>query len=192
MDKREAEQAKSADGGFSYLLVQLGMHSAGMFAARLAPLGLEPRQFGVLSRVAANEGKTQQAIAKLIGLNATRMVFLVDELERMELAERRRNPTDRRSHALYLTDKGRQLLSEAQQVAAAHEALLAASLTGAERRELTRLLRAIADAQHLDTEGLPGTSPAAASPAQYSLRPVPISRSSARHRQVCAIAGSNR
>lgn len=38
-------------GRVSFTLVQLGVHAAGMFAARLAPLGLEPRQFGVLSRL---------------------------------------------------------------------------------------------------------------------------------------------
>lgn len=193
MDKREEGHAESAGGGFSYLLVQLGMHSAGMFAARLAPLGLEPRQFGVLSRVAANEGKTQQAIAQLIGLNATRMVFLIDELERMELAERRRNPTDRRSYALYLTDKGRRLLSDALAAAAEHEAMLAAPLTDAERRELTRLLRAIADAQHIVAESLPGTShPATSSRPQSSLSPGRTARSAHREdRQVRAMAGWN-
>ena len=42
---------------------------------------------------------------------ATRMVFLVDELEQRGLVERRRNPADRRSYALYLTDQGRAKLA---------------------------------------------------------------------------------
>lgn len=132
-----------------------------MFAARLAPLGLEPRQFGVLSRLATNEGKTQQAIAQLLGLNATRMVFLVDELERLGLAERRRNPADRRSHTLYLTDNGRQMLVRAQAVALAHEDDLGAPLSQTQRRQLTGLLRTLANAQQITPGSLPGTARAA-------------------------------
>lgn len=143
-------------GGVSFLLVQLGVHAAGMFAARLAPLGLEPRQFGVLNRLAAAEGKSQQAIAQQLGLNTTRMVFLVDELERLGLAERRRNPADRRSHALYLTSKGRQTLGQARMAVAQHEALLCSSLTADDRRQLATQLRRLADGLGIRAGGLPG------------------------------------
>lgn len=163
MVKHGGERTDEGAAGFSFLLVQLGFHGAGMFAARLAPLGLEPRQFGVLNRLAANEGQAQQAIAQLMGLNATRMVFLIDELERLGLAERRRNPADRRSHALYLTDKGREMLARARKAAAAHEEELAAPLTREQRRELTDLLRKLADAQHLSAESLPGPARTATS-----------------------------
>jgi DNA-binding MarR family transcriptional regulator len=149
-----------ADGdGFAYLLVQLGFHLAGRFAEQLAPLGLEPRQFGMLSRLAANEGRSQQAIGELMGLNPTRMVFLVDELEKRGLVERRRNPADRRSHALYLTDQGWATLREAQQVSAGHAGQVGASLTGEQRAQLTTLLRQLADEQGITGQGLPGPPP---------------------------------
>lgn len=154
-DTGESHDADEA-GGFSLLLVQLGFHAAGRFAARLAPLGLEPRQYGALSRLATNEGKTQQAIAQLIGVNPTRMVFLVDELERLGLAERRRNPTDRRSHVLYLTRRGRETLARAQKVVVAHEEDLGSPLTPKERQQLTQLLARLAEAQRITPENLPG------------------------------------
>ncbi|HEV2242672.1 MAG TPA: MarR family transcriptional regulator [Streptosporangiaceae bacterium] len=140
----------------AYLLVQLGFHVARGFSERLAPLGLEPRQFGMLTRLAANEGKSQQAIGELIGLNPTRMVFLVDELEKQGLVERRRNPDDRRSYALYLTDHGRAKLSEAQRVSIGHDREIGASLTGAQRLELAALLRQVADEQGISEDSLPG------------------------------------
>lgn len=140
----------------AYLLVQLGFHVARGFSERLAPLGLEPRQFGMLTRLAANEGKSQQAIGELIGLNPTRMVFLVDELEKQGLVERRRNPDDRRSYALYLTDHGRAKLSEAQRVSVGHDREIGASLTGAQRLELAALLRQVADEQGISEDSLPG------------------------------------
>jgi DNA-binding MarR family transcriptional regulator len=147
----------SAGGhGIAFLLVQLGFHAARKFSELLAPLGLEPRQFGMLTRLAANEGRSQQAIGELMGLNPTRMVFLVDELEQKGLVERRRNPADRRSYALYLTGQGRQKLREAQQASVAHERAIGAALTDAQRAELATLLRRIADEQGISAEGLPG------------------------------------
>ena len=144
---------------FAYLLVQLGFHVAGRFREQLAPLGLEPRHFGMLTRLAANEGRSQQAIGELMGLNPTRMVFLVDELEKRGLVERRRNPADRRSHALYLTEAGRAKLREAQRASTGHERQIGGSLTEEERRQLAALLQRLADEQGISGDGLPGTPP---------------------------------
>jgi len=146
-------------GGVAFLLVQLGNHVAQRFGERLAPLGLEQRHAGMLVRLAQNDGKSQQAIAELLGVNATRMVFLTDELEQLGLVERRRNPADRRSHALHLTEAGKAMLARIMQVTAAHEADVTATLDDAEREELTALLRRIADAQGLAAGSLPGPPP---------------------------------
>ena len=129
------------------------------FSEQLAPLGLEPRQYGMLTRLAANEGRSQQAIGELIGLNATRMVFLVDDLEQRGLVERRRNLADRRSYALYLTDLGRAKLREAREAGAGEPGQIGASLTEPQRRQLTRLLRRLADEQGIAPESLPGPPP---------------------------------
>jgi DNA-binding MarR family transcriptional regulator len=141
----------------AFLLVQLGFRVARRFGERLAPLGLEQRQAGMLVRLAENDGRSQQAIAELIGVNATRMVFLTDELERLGLVERRRNPADRRSHALHLTEAGTAMLARVREVTAAHEAEISASLTGTDRQQLLGLLRRLAHDQGLAAHGLPGT-----------------------------------
>jgi DNA-binding MarR family transcriptional regulator len=145
--------------GFGFLLVQLGTHIARTFREQLAPLGIEPRHFGLLTRVAANEGKAQQAIGELIGLNPTQMVFVVDELEDRGLVERRRNPADRRSYGLYLTDAGRDMLARVRTVIDAHQVMLGSSLTEAEREQLTELLRRLAREQGLTAQSLPGVPP---------------------------------
>lgn len=144
------------DQGLGLLLAQLGFLMSRRFGEQLEPLGLQQRHAGMLTRLAAHEGTSQQALGELLGLNATRMVFLVDELEQRGLVERRRNPADRRSHALYLTHGGRDLLRSAQQVMGAHEKSLGASLTEAERRELVRLLRKVAHEQGVPAQSLPG------------------------------------
>src|SRR5215469_6819524 len=124
---------------FAYLLVQLGFHVARQFSERLAPLGLEPRHAGMLLRLGANEGLSQQALGELIGLNPTRMVFVVDELEQRGLVERRRNTVDRRSYALYLTPQGRDTLGQIQTSVSGQQDRIGASLTQAERIQLTSL-----------------------------------------------------
>jgi DNA-binding MarR family transcriptional regulator len=110
----------------------------------------------MLLRLAANEGKSQQAIAALLGINATQMVFLVDELERLGLVERRRNPADRRSHALYLTEQGQAMLARVRAVTADHEDSVTAGLTTEQREQLLTLAG--------DT-GAPGAPPRARRPA---------------------------
>jgi DNA-binding MarR family transcriptional regulator len=146
-------------GGFAFLLVQLGMEAARQFGELIAPLGVEPRHVGMLMRLAANEGKAQQVIGELIGLNPTQTVFLVDELEGRGFVERRRNPTDRRSHALYLTRAGRDMLSKVREAGRVHQARLGAALSETEQVQLTELLRRIARDQGVSDQSLPGIPP---------------------------------
>jgi DNA-binding MarR family transcriptional regulator len=142
--------------GFAYLLVQLGTWAARRFAERLAPLGLEPRHAGMLLRLAVSEGQSQQAVGELIGLNSTRMVFLVDELEQRGLVERRRNDADRRSYALYLTEAGWDTVRRVRRVAARHQADLGTSLSEPERAQLTSLLQRVAAEHGITGQHLPG------------------------------------
>src|SRR5262249_28285217 len=113
----------------------------------------------MLARVAENDGRSQQAIAELLGVNPTRMVFLTDELEKLGLIERRRNPADRRSHALYLTEAGTAMLARIREVTRTHEAAITASLSGAERDQLIALLQALPRDQGLAGRAPPGSPP---------------------------------
>ena len=159
MDERPASPPGADQEDFAYLLVQLGLHLARQFGERLAPLGLEPRHAGMLTRLAAHEGLSQQALGELTGLNPTRMVFLVDELEQRGLVERRRNTADRRSYALYLTAHGRDALRQVQAAGSRHQAEIGASLTQAERIQLASLLRRLATEQGITEDNLPGIPP---------------------------------
>jgi len=158
-DDATARRAMAEHGSFALLLVQLGLEAARQFGEQLAPLGLEPRHAGMLIRLAANEGKAQQVIGELLGLNPTQMVFLVDELEGRGFVERRRNPADRRSYGLYLTQAGRDMLSKVWEVTLVHQARLGASLSESEQEQLTQLLGRIARDQGIAGESLPGLRP---------------------------------
>jgi hypothetical protein len=68
--------------GVAFLLSQLGFHSTWLWKDRLAPLGIDPRHVVLLRHVAAAEGQSQQALGRAMQIPPSRMVALVDELER--------------------------------------------------------------------------------------------------------------
>jgi DNA-binding MarR family transcriptional regulator len=127
-----------------FLLSTLGFAVSRRFSAALAPFELEPPEFGLLRALAFSEGLSQQALAQRIQIQPSRMVAIVDGLERRELIERRANPRDRRAHALYLTAAGRDKLTQALQAAIGFEQSLCAELSGAEREQLVAILKRIA------------------------------------------------
>jgi DNA-binding MarR family transcriptional regulator len=141
--------------GAAFLLAQLGAHAAARFADRVGPLGFTPPQTGLIHAIAGAPGRSQQAVAEQLGMHPSRVVALVDGLERDGILERRRNPQDRRNYALYLTDAGHTALARLKGVGAEHEVDLCAALTDDERIQLAQLLRRIADQQGL----APGVHP---------------------------------
>lgn len=142
--------------GAAFLLAQLGSHAAAKFAERLAKMKLVPAHAGILRILGATPGITQQALASMLGMVPSRLVAMLDELDTQGLTERRRNEDDRRSHALYLTDKGRKMLTAVGEIAREHQRLLLTALSDEERAQLAVLLQRIADQQGLTRNVHPG------------------------------------
>jgi DNA-binding MarR family transcriptional regulator len=140
----------------AFLLTQIGTHAAQEFARRVAELDLTPPQAGLLRAVAVEPGRSQQAIARQLGTPATRLVALVDDLERRGLVQRRRNPDDRRLYAVDLTEAGRALMARIGRVAREHDDALLDGLDPAERERLRELLSRIAESQQLTSGVHPG------------------------------------
>ena len=128
----------------------------------LAPIDLTPPQAGVLRLLAQSPGQSQRALADALGMHATRLVALIDELEGRGLVARTRDPADRRNYALALTDQGTAKLAELATVAGEHERAITSALTADERRDLATALRRVADAQGLT----PGVHPGFGRPAR--------------------------
>lgn len=150
-------QGLSRRAGF--LLVQLGTHRHRRFTERLTPLDLHPRHFGMLSQLAVNEGQSQQALSVALGLHRSAVVALVDDLEHRGLAERRRDPVDRRAYTLYLTPTGRKVLAELELLAEKDEDELLTALDVSERSTLISLLQRLARAQGLAAGVHPNLEP---------------------------------
>jgi DNA-binding MarR family transcriptional regulator len=96
--------------GFRLRRIQNQLSSA--FAAQSPANELRPGEFSSLSLIAANPGLSQAQLAREVGLDKSAAVTVVDDLERLAMAERRRSPTDRRRHALYITAKGEATLEK--------------------------------------------------------------------------------
>src|ERR671915_2540052 len=155
----QAAPARGLTRRAGFLLAQLGTHAHRRFAERLARLDLHPRHFGMLSHLAASEGRSQQALSNALGIHRSAVVALVDDLERRGLAERRRDPVDRRAYTLSLTPAGRELLAELERVAGEDEAELLGALDAAERSQLISLLQRLAESQGLTAGVHPNLEP---------------------------------
>jgi DNA-binding MarR family transcriptional regulator len=142
--------------GLAFLLSQVGAHTAGRFAERLAPLGLAPAHAGILRVIAEADSLSQQALGEKLRVFPSRLVGLLDELEQRGLVERRDNPADRRSYALHLTKAGREALDQISRIVREHQNALCAALDPSEQAQLTEFLRRIADEQRLTPGVHPG------------------------------------
>jgi DNA-binding MarR family transcriptional regulator len=155
-DDRASGPGTGRRGGNAFLLAQLGAEAAARFAGRITSLDLTPAQAGLLRLIAWQPGQSQQALARQLGTPPSRLVLLLDELEERGLTERRRNPSDRRHHALYLTSDGTRLMARLGQIGAAHEDDICAPLNAAERAQLHGLLTRIAGHHGLTAGVHPG------------------------------------
>jgi DNA-binding MarR family transcriptional regulator len=115
------------------------------FLRCVAPLQLTPAQFSVLLLLDQNPGRNQTEIANTLGILRPNFVAMLDRLESRELCARVRSASDRRSHILVLTDKGRAVLARAKKlVANKHEARLIELLGPENHTALLEMLAKIA------------------------------------------------
>jgi DNA-binding MarR family transcriptional regulator len=126
-------------------LLRMAFLRAARIAADSFPPGSHPRDAVILATLQAVGPCSQQQLSDSLNVNRTAMVKLIDSLEARGFVERRRNPQDRRSYALYPTEAGRNALLRLAPPMERAEAELAANLTDAERARLKHLLRALLD-----------------------------------------------
>jgi DNA-binding MarR family transcriptional regulator len=140
----------------AFLLSQLGHRSASVFTDLIASIDLTPPHAGILRAIAAEPGRSQQALSGQLGLLPSRVVAYVDELEDRGYVERRRNPDDRRLHALHLTASGKKVITKIGELGRQHNRLLTAGLDSQQRDTLHQLLATIAEQQGLTPHVHPG------------------------------------
>jgi DNA-binding MarR family transcriptional regulator len=133
----------------AFLLSQVGARSAHVFADRLAPLGISPRAYGVLSNLSAAGTQTQQQLADALGIHRNNMVGLIDDLEAAGWARRHRNEQDRRAFDIHLTEEGARLVHQVDEAIPDVDDEVGRGLTDDERQQMVALLLTMSKAAGL-------------------------------------------
>ena len=120
----------------SYLETLLGYNARraalaviGVFLQRMAPYGLRPVDFSVLTLIAHNPGITSRQICAALDILPPNLVGMIKSLDKRGLIERRPHPTDRRAQGLHLSPSGRKLQKDAQATATKLERDVASRLS---------------------------------------------------------------
>jgi DNA-binding MarR family transcriptional regulator len=91
--------------------------------------------------VLADQGATgQQALAQTLGVDPSVLVAMLNDLENAGLAERRRDPADRRRHIVEISPRGTRLVADVYAGIASVEAELFAALDPHEIDVLHKML----------------------------------------------------
>jgi DNA-binding MarR family transcriptional regulator len=134
---------ESVAGSVAFLLGKLGQIATGRFAQRLTPLGLRPRHCAILE-ILSGGPKAQLELAKTIGVTASVVVDMLDELEGLDAVRRVRDVVDRRRQLVELTAEGHALRRRAVQLAAETDEELLGMLDATEVAVLRQALGRVA------------------------------------------------
>lgn len=113
------------------------------FRATLGEGGLTPRSFAAQSLVVQRPDITQSELARLLGIERSGLVAIVDDLEQRGYLRRTTVPGDRRVQALVPTKAGCAAYDAALAAVRAHEGKMLGGLSHAERATLMSLLNKI-------------------------------------------------
>jgi len=144
----EATAIDKVDTGYLQTLMGYNARRAALsiielFLERLAPYGLKPVDFSVMSTIQHNPGVTSRQLCAALNLLPPNLVGLIQSLESRGLIDRRPHPHDGRAVGLHATPKGQALMVQAEQTASDLEIEKTAKLTPAQRKTLLALLQKI-------------------------------------------------
>jgi DNA-binding MarR family transcriptional regulator len=112
--------------------------------------GLRARHVVALTLLRDSGERPQAELARVLGIDPTNVVALLNELETAGLVERRRSPLDRRRHTVGLTPAGQDRLAAIEDVLVNVERRALSALDDAQRAALHTLLRAATDGVGID------------------------------------------
>ena len=122
------------------LLARHGQFVSTQIRKAMATTGLTPRHRQVLVDLSERGPTSQQALLETLAVDPSVLVSILNDLEHQGLAERRRDPTDRRRHIVEMSTKGCDVLRRIEVAVSQAEAALFADLDEADRDQLHALL----------------------------------------------------
>lgn len=114
-----------------------------VFLQRMAPFGLKPVDFSVLTLIAHNPGITSRQLCSALDILPPNLVGLIKSLDQRGLIVRKPHPTDRRAQGLHLSAAGKKMQKDAQATATQLEIDVAGRLSAEELTTLKSLLRRV-------------------------------------------------
>ncbi len=142
MDASDLEDLIGYNLKRAYVIVQTDFRKA------LGDDGMSARVFSALSLCVRYPNITQSELARMMGIERSGLVAIVDELEAKNHLRRAPVPGDRRVQALVPTDAGRSVYKAAIQAVRDHEDRLFADMTSEEKETLLSLLKKIRAREH--------------------------------------------
>ncbi|MED4690256.1 MarR family transcriptional regulator [Peribacillus frigoritolerans] len=125
---------------YGFLLGKALQQMESKFAEGLIPFDINSRQYGVLLFIQENPYSSQKDISENLQIDRTTMVSHIDHLETLGFVERTRNPNDRRSYSLLITEKGNDVLDSRWEFLTNVESEVLAPLNQQERESLKDFL----------------------------------------------------
>jgi DNA-binding MarR family transcriptional regulator len=138
VQSRGAGAAAPATGGTIVLLTRLAR--AVFLRSSVDLVGMNLRNMVVLAYLRDHPGVAQQTLTEDLSMDSNTGVLVLNDLEDLEFAERRRDPADRRRHLVDITDAGLEALERAEVAQGSIEDEILGGLSAGERAELRRLL----------------------------------------------------
>jgi DNA-binding MarR family transcriptional regulator len=140
MTSIDEDRNMTLNSSFGFMLAKAAQKIANIAQEGLAPLQLDTRQAGLLATIKKYEPVTQTRISKLLRIDRTTMVALIDDLENRGCVVRTESPQDRRVNNLTLTAKGTEILDQAWKKILESEEIGLQSLSTSEKQSLIKML----------------------------------------------------
>ena len=126
-----------------YLLFQLAsasQHLSGAFHKRVKASGVKVHVWRVLACVVDQPGLMLTSLSKLVLYEQSRLTKIIDQMVVDGLVTRKSVAGDRRKMAIYVTPKGRDVVTPLLGIAKTHEKKVLENLTESEQAVLKRVL----------------------------------------------------
>jgi DNA-binding MarR family transcriptional regulator len=122
------------------LITRMARAMRRQFERAVAPLGLRARHLVALTHLKDHGPSAQQTLIEALGLDASNLVALLNELEDADLIVRSRDRADRRRGIIELSAEGERLLMEVDRALEAVDDEILSALSADERATLNELL----------------------------------------------------
>lgn len=127
----------------SFQLERLRRRTRDGVEAALGDYGTTLREFWVLSCLVEQHAASQSQLSRILEIDASDMVRLIDSLEKHSWAARERDPKDRRRQIVTVTKKGQRIYQDLHQCVSAAEDHVLDESTSKQLKHLRKLAHAI-------------------------------------------------